>query len=71
MRGFYRFTPNRKAAIVRALEEGRMTRGEALEKYALCDEELSAWIDRYQTGGVNNLRVTRRPYTKTSRKACR
>ena len=54
-----RWVASRKALVVRAVREGRLTLDEACARYRLSGEEFLAWerlIDRH---GLPGLRVTR------------
>ena len=57
--GTVRWVASRKAAVVDAIAEGRLTRAAAIVRYALSEEELDGWITAEQTHGVDALRVTR------------
>ena len=39
----YRWTPKRKEAVVTMIEVGKMTLGEALNRYRLTLDELRSW----------------------------
>lgn len=54
-----RWVASRKVAVVRAVGSGLIERTEALELYALSDEELDGWIEALATHGPVALRVTR------------
>ena len=51
-----RWVARRKALVVKAVEYGLLTRDEAVERYALTDEELAAWIDAARQG-IAGLKV--------------
>lgn len=53
-----RWVASRKAAVVRAVKYGLITEAEALEAYALSQEELSAWRHAVETHGEVALRTT-------------
>jgi hypothetical protein len=53
-----RWVASRKAAVVRALEYGLLTREEALERYSLSDEELSSWQSAVADFGTTALKTT-------------
>lgn len=54
-----RWVASRKAAVVKAIEAGLITRDEALERYALSDEELSSWQSAVEKFGERALKATR------------
>lgn len=54
-----RWVASRKAAVVRAVLSGLITRGEALQRYALSEEEFSEWCTAVARHGEAALRVTR------------
>lgn len=54
-----RWVTRRKAEVVAAVTGGLLTRQEALERYALSDEEFSGWQRLYQKHGAKGLRATR------------
>ena len=39
----YRWTPKRKQAVVAMIDQGKMTLGEALNRYRLTLDELRSW----------------------------
>lgn len=53
-----RWVASRKAAVVKAVEGGLIARQEALEKYALSDEEFESWASAVQRHGEAALRTT-------------
>lgn len=53
-----RWVASRKAAIVRALEHGLLTREEALERYNLSNEELDSWQSMIEQFGEPALKAT-------------
>lgn len=53
-----RWVASRKAIVVKAVLHGLITRSEALERYALSDEEFSLWQDAVEKHGEKALRVT-------------
>lgn len=53
-----RWVASRKAAVVRAVNAGLITRGEALERYALSDEEFSEWETAVKQHGEGALKAT-------------
>lgn len=54
-----RWVARRKAAVVRAVLSGLISRDEARARYALSDEELDGWIRAAGEAGLDGLRVTR------------
>jgi transposase-like protein len=57
--GAMRWTPKRKAEIVIALLEGKITPAWAKDEYGISDEELAAWMRDYAAYGPEGLHVTR------------
>jgi len=53
-----RWVASRKAAVVRAVRHGLIGRAEALDSYALSDEEFAEWEAAVATHGEGALRVT-------------
>lgn len=53
-----RWVASRKAAVVRAVEAGLMTRSEALERYGLSEDEFTSWLHAVRRHGVAALRAT-------------
>jgi hypothetical protein len=53
-----RWVASRKAAVVRCLIHGLVTRDEVVERYALTEEELDSWLNAVKDHGENALRVT-------------
>lgn len=53
-----RWVARRKAIVVRAVIHGLLTRAEALERYALSEEEFDLWCDAVTRHGEQALRVT-------------
>ena len=56
--GTRRWVASRKAAVVRAVAAGLIARGEALETYALSDEEFDGWILAVSEHGEAALKAT-------------
>lgn len=56
--GTLRWTAARKAAVVRGVVHGLVSRDWALSAYELSEEELDSWIDARKTHGDAALRVT-------------
>ena len=54
-----RWVARRKAVVVHAVAHGLLAREEALERYALTDEEFSLWEAAVASHGVAALRVTK------------
>jgi Protein of unknown function (DUF1153) len=54
-----RWTIRRKAAILRAVAEGVISREEACRRYRISAEEFGYWQLAFQTHGLTGLRVTR------------
>lgn len=53
-----RWVASRKVIVVRAVESGLLPLSEALERYALSEEEFDLWRDAVRKHGENGLRVT-------------
>ncbi len=53
-----RWVASRKAAVVRAVALGLITRDEALERYALSEEEFSEWETAVDRHGEAALKAT-------------
>ncbi len=53
-----RWVASRKETVVLAVLHGLMTEGEAMERYALSEEEFALWRDGAARHGVNGLKVT-------------
>ena len=53
-----RWVASRKAAVVKAVEAGLISRRTALETYALSDEEFSEWEGAVRVHGEAALRTT-------------
>lgn len=53
-----RWVASRKAAVVRAVTHGLITREEALDTYDLSEEELTEWEKAVQTHGESALKAT-------------
>ena len=53
-----RWVASRKATVVRAVAAGLISQREALERYALSDEEFESWCRAVADHGVEALKVT-------------
>lgn len=53
-----RWVASRKAVVVRAVKYGLISREEALERYALSEEEFDAWHALVERHGESALKVT-------------
>lgn len=53
-----RWVASRKAIVVRAVDHGLITREEALERYALSEEEFELWSQAVHAHGEGALKVT-------------
>ena len=53
-----RWMASRKAAVVRAIDHGLLSREEALKTYALSEEELDAWHVAVERHGESALKAT-------------
>jgi len=54
-----RWVVRRKAAVVAAVQSGKITFEEACRRYELSEEEFRSWQRTYQSHGVPGLRATR------------
>ena len=53
-----RWVASRKATVAEAVQYGLLSRAEAMERYALTDEELDSWLDAIERHGRHALKVT-------------
>ncbi|RGP37781.1 CtrA inhibitor SciP [Pseudotabrizicola alkalilacus] len=53
-----RWVASRKAVVVRAVIHGLITEAEALERYALSEEEFALWRQAVEQHGETALKVT-------------
>jgi Protein of unknown function (DUF1153) len=53
-----RWVASRKAIVVNAVIYGLLPQAEALERYALSEEEFEIWRRAVETHGVKGLKVT-------------
>ena len=53
-----RWVASRKAIVVNAVTHGLLTRTEALDRYALSEEEFDLWCRAVERHGVKGLKVT-------------
>ncbi len=54
----HRWVASRKAVVVRAVVYGLLTEAEALDRYALSDEEFALWRSAVEAHGEKALKVT-------------
>lgn len=54
-----RWVASRKAAVVRAITAGLISRAEAIERYALTEEEVDSWLLAVARHGEKALKATR------------
>ena len=54
-----RWVVRRKAAVVAAVQGGKITLEEACRRYGLTEEEFRAWQRAYEAHGLPGLRSTR------------
>jgi len=52
-----RWVASRKAAVVAAVSNGKITLEEACRRYQLSEEEFSAWRRAFENFGIRGLRV--------------
>jgi len=55
-----RWVASRKAAVVRAVRHGLLSRDEAVRRYELSEEELEEWLRAVSEHGEQALKVTAR-----------
>lgn len=55
----HRWVARRKAIVVQAVTHGLLARDEALERYALTEEEFDLWESAVRSHGAAALRVTK------------
>jgi Protein of unknown function (DUF1153) len=53
-----RWVASRKAAVVAAVRDGRITIEKALQRYQLSEEEFLSWQRAFESHGVSGLRAT-------------
>ena len=53
-----RWVASRKAIVVKAVRFGLLSQAEALERYALSEEEFALWVAAVEKHGEKALRVT-------------
>jgi hypothetical protein len=54
-----RWVVRRKAAVVAAVNSGKITLEQACQVYQLSEEEFLSWQHAYETHGLSGLRTTR------------
>jgi transposase-like protein len=57
-----RWSPRRKASVVRGVRSGAISLEEACQRYRLSAEEFLAWQEAIEAYGIGGLRVTRSQY---------
>jgi transposase-like protein len=62
-----RWVVRRKAAVVAAVQSGKITLEEACRRYNLSEEEFRAWQRAFEAHGLPGLRATRLQQYRTSR----
>lgn len=55
-----RWTPRRKAVIIKSIRSGTIGRDEAMKDNEISEEELSGWERDFDAGGLAALAVTKR-----------
>lgn len=53
-----RWVASRKAVVVKAVVHGLITQAEAMERYALSEEEFALWRSAVESHGEKALKVT-------------
>ena len=61
-----RWVVRRKAAVVAAVQGGKITLGEACRRYQLTEEEFRAWQRAFDVHGLPGLRATRLQQYRTA-----
>jgi transposase-like protein len=61
-----RWVARRKAAVVAAVQSGKITLEEACRRYNLSEEEFRAWQRAFEAHGLPGLRTTRLQQYRTS-----
>ncbi len=56
--GVQRWVASRKAAVVKAVRHGLVSRDEVLDRYALSGEELDGWMSAVERHGESALKAT-------------
>jgi hypothetical protein len=56
-----RWLPQKKAAVVMAVDKGLLTLDEAMSRYAMSREEFDSWADAIHTVGIEGLRHHHKP----------
>lgn len=56
-----RWTPARKAEVLRRIHAGEITRGEAMHRWRISVEELDAWLTAHRRAGQDGLKATSAP----------
>ena len=54
-----RWVVRRKAAVVAAVQSGKITLEEACQRYQLTEDEFRSWQRAYEAHGLPGLRATR------------
>jgi transposase-like protein len=62
-----RWVVRRKAAVVAAVQGGKITLEEACRRYNLSEEEFRAWQRAFEAHGLPGLRATRLQQYRTPR----
>ncbi len=62
-----RWVVRRKAAVVAAVQSGKITLEEACRRYNLTEEEFRAWQRAFEAHGLPGLRATRLQQYRTPR----
>lgn len=67
--GYSRWTPNKKAIVVRAVRAGLVTLQSVLDRYQMTEQEFSIWEHGLYDDGATGLKITK--YQKRRRKGQR
>jgi transposase-like protein len=66
-----RWSPHRKASVVRGVRSGAISLEEACRRYQLSSEEFQAWQEALEAHGLGALRVSRSQYLRRPSRASR
>lgn len=64
-----RWTPNKKAIVVRAVRGGLISLQEALDRYGMIEREFLIWEQGLKDDGVGGLKVTHYQRRRKAKKA--
>ena len=58
MMTYFRWSPQRKAGVLREIDDGTLAEADAIKKYGLSIEELYEWRQKHAAQGLAGLYVT-------------